>query len=295
MSATAQSHIDFYTTGRFAQYIREHRTVGSSSVTMVHASQPKGDFSDPPLKEITLIQIHKCEEKGHRDLSAGRWSGRFRPSDFDLLPAETPSDIVIDGAHEITTFALPVAPIQAALAEVAPDFTGDFGRLHAKPFRSQRLRRLCLGLWREAATGSVHGDLFADGTLLQIAAELLRLRDGLEAEVETLALSATHLSRLEDFIDGHLDDRIGMQTLADLVGHSAFRFTRAFKAATGMSPHQYVLDRRISVASELLHGGKETLADIAYACGFSSQAHMTTVFRKKLGITPGQYRNDFLT
>ena len=60
----------------------------------------------------------------------------------------------------------------------------------------------------------------------------------------------------------------------------------------GSSPHQYVLDRRIARAREQLELGGDSLANIAYAFGFSSQAHMTSIFKKRIGVTPGRYRND---
>jgi AraC-like DNA-binding protein len=53
---------------------------------------------------------------------------------------------------------------------------------------------------------------------------------------------------------------------------------RAFKAATGKTLHRFVLERRIERAKQMLQQDHSTLADIAYACGFCSQAHLTSVF-----------------
>jgi len=63
-----------------------------------------------------------------------------------------------------------------------------------------------------------------------------------------------------------------------------------FREATGVTPHQYVLDVRLRHAQEWLRKKNSALIDIAAHCGFSSQSHMTSVFRKRLGVTPGEFR-----
>ncbi len=107
-------------------------------------------------------------------------------------------------------------------------------------------------------------------------------------------LSDHALRKALEYIDESLADNPGLSTIAATVGLSPYHFARAFKAAMGVSTHQYVLDQRLSRSRALLEEKNALLADIAYAVGFSSQAHMTDVFRRKLGITPGKYRREFL-
>ncbi|MEM7644316.1 MAG: helix-turn-helix transcriptional regulator, partial [Pseudomonadota bacterium] len=66
--------------------------------------------------------------------------------------------------------------------------------------------------------------------------------------------------------------------------------TRAFKETTGQAPHQYLIDRRIARVKELLIAGEDGLVEIAYATGFSSQSHMTSTFRRRVGVAPGRWR-----
>jgi AraC family transcriptional regulator len=72
---------------------------------------------------------------------------------------------------------------------------------------------------------------------------------------------------------------------------SPFRFARAFKKATGQSPRQYVIHRRIERAKALLRAGDQDLAQIAQRVGFSTQSHFTDVFRRLCGTTPARYRD----
>ena len=107
-------------------------------------------------------------------------------------------------------------------------------------------------------------------------------------------LSDQALSRVFELIESDLTQDLGLSELAGAAELSAFHFARSFKAATGLPPHQYVMERRLARAQELLEGS-HALAEIAYAVGFSSQSHMTDVFRKKLGVTPGKYRREVET
>ena len=68
------------------------------------------------------------------------------------------------------------------------------------------------------------------------------------------------------------------------------RFGRGFKLSTGMTPHQYIIRCRLRRAMKLLARDELTLADIALEVGCSCQSHLTTLFRKHLGTTPGAFR-----
>jgi AraC family transcriptional regulator len=100
------------------------------------------------------------------------------------------------------------------------------------------------------------------------------------------------LRRIRDRIEAELDTELSLASLAKESGYSRAHFLRMFRAATGLTPHQYVLERRLSTAQQLLQQSKMLLADIALRCGFSSQTHMNDVFRKRLGVTPLEYRRD---
>jgi AraC family transcriptional regulator len=100
------------------------------------------------------------------------------------------------------------------------------------------------------------------------------------------------LCRIRDRIEAELDTELSLASLAKESGYSRAHFLRMFRAATGLTPHQYVLERRLSTAQQLLRQSKMLLADIALKCGFSSQTHMNDVFRKRLGVTPLDYRRN---
>ncbi|MDW4500615.1 AraC family transcriptional regulator, partial [Sulfitobacter sp. D35] len=103
-------------------------------------------------------------------------------------------------------------------------------------------------------------------------------------------LSDHDIAKVARIIDERLEDNLNIADLARATSLSDWHFARAFKQSTGLSPHQYVLRRRIIRAKDLLRNNAMPLAEVAIAAGFSSQSHMTDVFREKVGTTPGKFR-----
>jgi AraC-like DNA-binding protein len=104
------------------------------------------------------------------------------------------------------------------------------------------------------------------------------------------ALGPVALAQLRDFVMAHLTERILVADLARQVGLSPNRFAWAYKEQTGQSPHQFVLALRLEHAGDLLRHSKLGLADVAHACGFASQQHLTNAMHRHLGLTPRRYR-----
>lgn len=99
-------------------------------------------------------------------------------------------------------------------------------------------------------------------------------------------ITAHRLKMIDEIIEANLDKKLTVESLANQLGLSSGFFSRAFKAAVGKPPHDYIINRRISRARLLLHSKKLDINIIAHIVGFSSHAHMTTVFKNRLGITP---------
>lgn len=106
------------------------------------------------------------------------------------------------------------------------------------------------------------------------------------------SITCPRLRTIEDYIQAKLHQPLSVLDMASLVGLSTGYFIRAFKARTGEPPHTYVMQRRVASARIKLEKSLHPIVNIAEECGFSSQAHMTTAFRKQLGTTPHAYRAD---
>jgi AraC family transcriptional regulator len=103
---------------------------------------------------------------------------------------------------------------------------------------------------------------------------------------------APHKLRLvTDYISDHLDHELGLNELATMTQLSQHHFCRAFKQATRLSPHQYLIQQRVERAKKLLHQGEMTIAEVAIACGFTHQSHLHRHFKRLTGETPKAWRN----
>jgi AraC family transcriptional regulator len=92
------------------------------------------------------------------------------------------------------------------------------------------------------------------------------------------------------FIEERLPGRTEITQLAANVRLSQSHFHRAFKEFFGRSPKQFILQRRIERALELMLATDSRLCDIALTCGFADQAHFSRMFRKLVGLTPNAWR-----
>ena len=97
------------------------------------------------------------------------------------------------------------------------------------------------------------------------------------------------LRRVEDYIDANLARVIHLDDLARLANMSGCHFHRMFRLARGCPPHDWITQHRVRRAKSLLRS-QTSIAAVAVDCGFSSQSHLTRVFREQTGRTPGQYR-----
>src|ERR1700686_4489748 len=96
--------------------------------------------------------------------------------------------------------------------------------------------------------------------------------------------------RAMEAIEANLDKEIPIARLARDCGLSASQFPRAFRHSTGCPPHRWLLQRRIKRAQDLLSNSDKTLVEIAKACGFFDQSHLTRAFGQTVGTSPGLWR-----
>jgi transcriptional regulator GlxA family with amidase domain len=104
-----------------------------------------------------------------------------------------------------------------------------------------------------------------------------------------------HEARAKEMLRSHLDGRIAIADVADACQLSRSHFTRAFRLATGHTPHDWLQAQRLARARELLRASDLPLAEVATACGFADQSHFTRVFSRAEGAPPGQWRRALQT
>jgi AraC family transcriptional regulator len=156
------------------------------------------------------------------------------------------------------------------------------------------LRNLLRLLLKESERRGPCGTLYSDSLIAALATRLLYAVGSEKASVTTgiSPLPPRPLRRVLDRMRANLSENLNLATLAAEIGYSRAHFRRTFRAATGQTPHRYLLNLRLENARALLASGAMPLIDIAAECGFSSHAHLTAAFRSRFGVSPSAYRRN---
>ncbi len=214
---------------------------------------------------------------------------------FGVVPENRDSNWDLRGRPNIQLVYLRREMVERLAAEA---FDLDASRVEVVPklgFADPLLEQLVLELLDCAGAGG--GDaLYADHLARMIALRVLRghgsravrapAMNGRPARVDL----TPRLRRVRDLIESALGEDLGLERLAREAGVSAHAFSQAFARAFGTTPHAYIRDRRIERAKSLLLAHDLRLVDVALQCGFASQSHLTTTFKRLVGRTPGEFR-----
>jgi AraC-like DNA-binding protein len=154
-------------------------------------------------------------------------------------------------------------------------------------FEDAELSRALLALHRHSETEN--SSLERQSRMVALLSRLLARHAETHLRLPENVHEPLAVQRARAFLDENLSDKVTLDELAAVSCVTPFRLLRAFQRATGLTPHAYQVQARVRVAHALLRSG-EPLANIAAAVGFADQAHMTRVFKRIMGATPGQYR-----
>jgi AraC-like DNA-binding protein len=105
--------------------------------------------------------------------------------------------------------------------------------------------------------------------------------------------AARHLLRAKDLADARYSEPLGVDDLAAAAGLSRAHFSREFRRTFGVSPHAYLLTRRLERAAALLRNTDNSVAEICLAVGLQGIGSFTTSFKRTFGKTPTEYRASF--
>jgi AraC-like DNA-binding protein len=179
--------------------------------------------------------------------------------------------------------------ITAFAADHAPSATRDIA-LTRPVIKDLRLRNALQRMftriddWRAAR----HADALACEEALLEACALLLSRHSTSAPIPATNAS-TNISQVRDRLADELIDPPTLADMATMVGLSRYQLLRRFEKTYGVPPHAWLLQQRAERARGLIRDGA-SLAHAATACGFADQSHMTRIFARQFGFTPGAWK-----
>jgi AraC family transcriptional regulator len=280
----------------------------AAEFTEVLGVSPESAGWDPFLVQIvddTPLQARVC----FRDLALGVYlSGRHKirrqignsviegwsdPGTINLAPPG------VEGTWETT------ASSRAAVVVIRPQFISraleehwgaDSSKIEIEKqflIRDPVIEAITLNLAQDAAGGSPAGRLYAESGSEFLVHHLIYRYSSLSRPPPRLSggLSSRRLKLVLDHIEDTLGQPIKLREFSVLAGISARHFERAFRQSTRVSPHAYVMQRRLHIARDLLINQPElTIEHVALRLGFSSSSHFSSAFRRWTGVTPTNFQ-----
>ncbi|MGR4069586.1 helix-turn-helix domain-containing protein [Halomonas sp. LR3S48] len=225
------------------------------------------------------------------------WRNGGAPDRFCLMPRQHESTWDLRGPLEFVHLYFTDKHL-AGLAERVWDMDASSLLLDEKTFADDPLIASLYRQWLLALDWQERADRLAlDSAVTLLLVHLLRSYSQRQRALPCPrgGLAPYRLRQVLDYIEAHLDQPLPLTELAAQVQLSEYHFARMFKQSQGLSPHQYVLQRRLVQAETLLHDTTLPLTEIALACGFSSSSHLASRFRQAKGIAPSRLRESTST
>lgn len=255
---------------------------------------PTAALAVPPLSSHLLILYRGAAPVDMvAEIGGERYTRQLHPGALAIVPAGSTNswEWATDAPAFHESLHIYLNPQRLALAAAGAAANHELQTV----FGAHDPQIIALGrlLLTELEQGGVGEQLYVDGLVNVLTVHMLRhyaTSAPLVKPPSHRKLTAQELQRITDYIEATLSQSITLQELAAIVNLSHYHFARIFKRTTGQSPHQYVIERRLTRAHALLLTGDLPLAAIADLVGFADQSHLSFHFRRRFGLTPAQFR-----
>lgn len=259
-----------------------------------HYTPPFIEYPDNIKFSGHLIALNLCNEPALLFYRARGAKERVTRIPDGALSISSSPEIVASRQYG-ESMVFPLLIDNSTMQRVCEDTAGDrqIELIQNAAVEDQTLRNLLWAMAEDLRAGCPAGRIFGESLASAIAAyaankysvwsaRFPKYRDGLPLGC---------LKNVLEYIHANLDSDLGVAEIARVALISPYHFGKLFKRSTGHTLHQYVLEQRIRKARSLLAFSNKGLAEIAFMVGLANQSHFTTVFKKKLGVTPGYYRS----
>ncbi len=267
--------------GRADLYAFEHRCVAAGRLA-AHSFEA----------DVLMLPLGNRAVRFHSRLNGRRLSGLIEPDRFRFLArGDTLSTCWRAPLQGLFLTLTPALMVQA----LGDDIDGRPMELISNilPHRDEILCHLLKSVALYVASPRIGGRLFEQSLLIATAIHVLtRYAAGRRSPGPLRPLPRWKLGRLTEYIQANLARELSLNDLAAVAGLSPYHLARAYKASTGHSLWQDVLERRIRQARQLILANADLpLTTIAKDCGFDSYHQFIAAFRKFCGLLPSEYRH----
>jgi AraC-like DNA-binding protein len=265
------------------------------ALTEIRCDDPEDAISDPiPSEDSFLVALqlrtfprHEYWENGRQAPLSALVEGCTTLYDLKRRPT-----FRTNNPFHSLHFYLPRATLDAVADDADAPRIGELRYAPGQGVDDPMLRALGALLRPALERPEQANRIFVDHIMAAVGAHVAATYGEMKAALHPArgGLAPWQARRAREIIEANLDGEISLTQLAAACGVSVSHFSRAFRRTMGLSPHRWLLRRRVDVAKTLLCRMQTPLSDVALACGFADQSHFTRVFTNLVGISPGAWR-----
>lgn len=250
------------------------------------------DVIVPPVRDFTIVSYCRGATFMERRCEGAWTQTRCAPGDVSLLTKSQRSHWHWTEEIDVSHVYLSENFVSGICAEVTDRCIADIRLQDVVKSHDPIVTGAVAAITREAQQHALGSALYVEAVATQLAVHLLRNYASVTFREPsgTGKLSPAQVRRVTEYVDSRLHEQLNLETLASVAGVGVWTFTRRFRGSFGRTPHAYIIARRIDRARRLLAQGCLPIKEIAPACGFADQAHMTRVFQTHLRTTPAALR-----
>jgi len=246
----------------------------------------------PSWEGAYSIGVHFADEKSEVFLDSQHFSRPIRKGETQFLYVSDLAHIDFTTSRHTQEVILQRSFMREITDDLEVPHITDLAASRYHVVDDPILRTLALRIYPFFDSPSTIDPLYADHYMWSLGIYLCAHYGGLAVRRPITGGLSTWQERLaKDVIETSLIGGIGLAELAAICGLRTSQFAHAFRRSVGVAPYQWLTQRRVSHARGLLANRDAPLAEVALACGFADQAHLTRVFSRSTGMTPGAWRS----
>lgn len=237
-------------------------------------------FISVHLNETAIVKEQRLDGRLQSD--------SFSTGEICITPATTPVSVRLHAPCEIVGLYLePASILQLTAAdadsiELVPQFK----------LQDPLIHQMAIALKAQLESPGEWNRIYVESLAAAFSAHLLQHYSTrkLQSASDVQGLSTTRLRQATEYIHEYAEQNPSLTEIAQQVSLSPYHFSRLFKLSTGLSPHQYLINCRITKAKQLLKTTALSISEIAMQAGFTDQSHLARHFKRQFGVPPSQFR-----
>ena len=265
------------------------------AVTEIRCDHPLPAMSGSlQWEDAFLVALHLRDFPGRKYWEDGRQAPvhDLRAGEISLYDLKRDPVVLLDKPYHGLHFYLPRAALNAIADDTNAPRIGDLSYKPGAGVDDVMISSLRSTMLLALANPGQVSRLFVDHVMLAVGIHVAQTYGGMRSVSPRVrrGLAPWQVRRAKEILSAHLDGGIPLQEVARECHLSMGHFSRQFRRTTGLAPHKWLLTRRIEVAKEKLGDRRMSLSEVAAACGFADQSHLTRVFTRMVGASPGAWR-----